>query len=227
MSTNESELDSAKLLPPAAIHPQVTSHGMARVFERCSEPIVIAQPCAYLNVQVDGRETSYFEWLGAGIYCCDQRLATQNGRQPRVLHQLHYGFSERFFYLRVDGFPGSLSALRNFEFRITLRGSDELRLLVAVEEGLFAGCLLDTEDLCILGPHELVEVAYHRILEVALGRRLIEVGEQTSLALEVALWHAGFPIDLLPREVSLEVKLGVDAFSWAVSDAAEAYYPFR
>jgi len=219
MPTNKSESDSARLLPRALIHPEVTPDTPARGFKHRSEgTVVVAQPSAYLNVQVDGRETSFFEWLGAGICCADQRDTSQNGCRPHLLHQLHYGFDERFFYLRVDPFPGSLSPLRDFEFRIALRGRDELRLLVAIEEGLLAGCLLDTEDLCILGPHELVVVAFDRILEVALGRRLIEVKDQTFLALEVALWHAGILCDLLPREISLEVQLGVDAFSWAIHD---------
>jgi hypothetical protein len=61
-----------------------------------------------------------------------------------------------------------------------------------------------------------VEVAFDKILEVALGRRLIALAGQTSLTLEVALWYAGLPLDLLPREISLEVKLGVDAFAWPV-----------
>jgi len=216
MATNKSEFDSARLLPPELIHPRVTPQVPAMGFKHRSERTVVAQPSAYLNIQVDGRETSYFEWLGAGIYCADQRDASKNGRRPHVLHELHYGFNERFFCFRVDAFPGSLSGLRDFEFRITLRGRDELSLLVAIEEGLLAGCLLDTEDLCILGPHELVGVAFDRILEVALGRRLIEVAGQTSLMLEVALWHAGIRCDLLPRESSLEVKLGADFYSWTI-----------
>jgi hypothetical protein len=166
-----------------------------------------------LNIRVDGHETSYFEWLGAGIYCADERCAAQNCRS-QTLQELHYGFSERFFYLRVDALPGLLSELRNFEFRISLRGSEELRLLVAVEEGNFAGCLLDTEDLCILGPHELVEVAFDKILEVAIGRRLLRLAGQTSLMLNVALWRCGLPAEFLPLDSSLEVKLGTDAFAW-------------
>jgi hypothetical protein len=61
-----------------------------------------------------------------------------------------------------------------------------------------------------------VEVAFDRILEVAIGRRLLALAGQTSLALDVALWEAGLPLELLPRETLLEVKLGVDAFAWPV-----------
>ena len=58
-------------------------------------------PEAYLHVTVDGRETSYFEWLGAGLYATDPRGGTMHGR-TRVLGELRYGFGETHFYLRVD-----------------------------------------------------------------------------------------------------------------------------
>jgi len=213
MSTNKPEFDSARLPPVGAVGPHVTPHAPAKRFRRRPERFLVAQPSDYLNVQVDGRETSYFEWLGAGIYSADQCGVAQNGR-PHILHELHYGFSEQLFYLRVDAFPGPLFELRDFEFRITLRSSEELRLRVGIEGGNFLGCLLDTEDICILGSHELVKVAFDKILEVAIGRRLIALTGQTSLTLEVALWHTGRSLDVLPRELPLELKLGLDAFAW-------------
>jgi hypothetical protein len=213
MSTSKLEFDSARLLPLAVVRRPFTSRAPGRRFKRRLERTVFVRPLAYLNVQVDGRETSYFEWLGAGIYCANRRDAAQNG-SPLILHELHYGFSESFFCLRVDAIPGSFSALGDFEFRIILRGSQELRLLIGVEKGRFAGCLLDTEDICILGPHEFVEVAFEKILEVKIGRRLIALAGQTSLMLQVALWQGSLPMDVLPAETALEVKLGTDAFAW-------------
>lgn len=215
MSTNKPQFDSIDRAPSSAVRRPRRAETPAKPRKHPSDRTLVAQPLAYLDVQVDGRETSYFEWLGAGLCSADRRSYAQNGRS-QVLRELHYGFGEHFFYLRVDAFPGSLSELREFEFRITLRGSDELCLLVAIEEGHFAGCLLDTEDLCILGPHELVEVAFDRILEVAIGRRLLPLAGQTSLAVDVALWQASLPLERLPRESPLQVKLGVDAFAWPV-----------
>lgn len=213
MSKNKPELDPARLLPLAVVRPQLALHDAAGRFKRSPQQTVALQPSAYLDVQVDGRETSYFEWLGAGIYCTDRHGPAENGRSE-FLHELRYGFSERFLYLRVDTFPGSLFGVLDFDFHITLRGSEELRLLVVIEEGRFAGCLLDTEELCILGPHEFVEVAFDNILEVAIGRRLVMLAGETKLMLDVALWRYGAPVEFLPRELPLEVELGADAFAW-------------
>jgi len=178
---------------------------------------VVAPPEGYLKVEVDGRETSYFEWLGAGLYSLAGLNGALNGR-PHFLRELHFGFSEQFFYLRVDAFPAALPGLRDCEIRIRVRGADELRLAVAIEEGRAAGWLLESSDVCLLGPHELVKVAFDRILEVAIGRQFFhsgDSGEHTSLAVDVELWQDGSRLDRLPVNGSLEVRLGADGFAWA------------
>ncbi len=213
MSTNKRQFDSIDGAPLTAVYRHLGAETPAKPLKYGSDRTQIVQPLAYLDVQVDGRETSYFEWLGAGLYSANRRSNTQNGRSL-VLHELHYGFGEHFFYLRVDVFPEVLARLQDFEFRITLRGSEELRLMILIEKSKLVGCLLDTTELCILGPHALVEVAFDRILEVAIGRRLLRLAGQTSLMLDVALWRDGLPVELLPPEISIDVMLGAEAFAW-------------
>jgi hypothetical protein len=209
MLTQKPEPDWAR----QAGHPRLTKWVSIERSERRLEPAAFEQPQAYLHIQVNGRETSYFEWLGAGVYC-PRSNGTARGRQVRALRELRYGFDDRFFYLRVDLLTDLFSTISGAEFRIVLRGNEELRLLVAIEAGKVAGSLLDTEDICILGPHELVCAAFDKILEVSIGRRLVGVARLASLMLEVELWHDGFLLDVLPAEGSIEVKLGPDAFAW-------------
>ena len=206
MPPNKREFDSTNHAPLAAIGTQVK-------LECRSERITNIQPLAYLNVHVDGRETTYFEWLGAGLYSVDRLDSSNNGRS-HALREFHYGFGERFFYLRVDAFPEWLPKLRDCEFRIMICNGDELRLVILIEEGKLVGWLLDGKEVCILGPHELVEVAFERILEVAIDRRLFSLAGRTSFSLKVALWWDGLLIDSLPFEISLDVILGTDAFAW-------------
>lgn len=207
MATNKPELASARLASSTSLTPRAS----VLRFRRIQEQAAIAQPQAYLNVQIDGRVSSYFEWLGAGIYCPARRA--QSGRQ-QLLRELHYGFGERFFYLRIDPIPDLLPRLQDVEFRIKLQGNEEVRLLVGVEGGKFAGCLLDTKDICILGPHELVGAAFDKILEVSIARRLLPLAGQTRITLEAGVWANDLPLDLLPIDGSIEVKLGTAAFAW-------------
>jgi hypothetical protein len=209
MATNKPELASARLVSSTSFTPRPS----VLRFRRIQEQAASSQPQAYLNVHVDGRVSSYFEWIGAGIYCPGHRAAAQNGRQ-HLLRELQYGFGDCFFYLRVDPVPELLPALRDTEFRIKLQGSEQARLLVGIEGGKFAGCLFDMDDLCILGPHELVGVAFDKILEVAVGRRLLQLIGRTTVTLKVEVWADNLLLDMLPAEGSLVVKLGAGAFAW-------------
>ncbi len=164
-------------------------------------------------MNVDGRETSYFEWLGAGLYSADRRSGAMHGRSF-FLHELRYGFDEKFLYVRVDVFKDAMAGLRDCEFRVTLRAGEEVRVVARLEEGALAGYLLESKDVCLLGPDEMVSVAFVKILEVAIAREMFDLRGRSSLSLGVALWQGGLPVDVLPAEGWLEVKLGADNFAW-------------
>lgn len=70
------------------------------------------------------------------------------------------------------------------------------------------------EDLCILGPHELVGAAFDKIREVSIERRLLQLAGRTTMTVEVGVWADDLPLDVFPTEGSIEVKLGAGAFAW-------------
>jgi hypothetical protein len=186
---------------------------LAEPIKRKPEPAHVVPPSAFLNVQVDGRESTYFEWLGAGLYSPDRQDSAMHGRVP-WLHQFRYGFSADRFYIRVDTVEAGLAALQDAEFRITLRGDEELRIVLHVREGKLYDQHVETKESCLLGPQEAVTAASDRILEVSVARKLLPVGKRNSLSLVIALWEGGLPVDVLPAEGWFEVPLGEDHFAW-------------
>ncbi len=97
-----------------------------------------------------------------------------------------------------------------------MRAAQELRVVVRLEEGRVSGYLVESKDLCVLGPDDMVRVAFDRILEVSVAREMIQLGDRKSISLGVALWEGGLPVDLLPTEGMLEIQLGDENFGWAV-----------
>jgi alpha-amylase/alpha-mannosidase (GH57 family) len=188
---------------------------LAEPIKRLPERALILPPSDYLSVKVDGRESSYFEWLGAGLYSADRSSSAMHGRLL-LLHELHYGFDDKRFYLRVDVFAGVLAELKDAEFRVTIRGEQELRIVVHLEKGRASGYLVESGDLFLLGPDEEVQVACDNILEVSVAKNTILLGERKSISLGVALWEGGLPVDVLPAEGVLEIQLGTEHFSWPV-----------
>jgi len=195
---------------------------LASPIKRRPERALVVPPSAYLDVRVDGRESSYFEWLGAGLYAVVRQGATMHGR-AYYLHALHYGFDEQNLYLRVDAFPEALRELHECEFRVRVSaqsGEDELRFTVRVENARLAGFQLESNssDTTLSGGEADLEVALDKILEVRIGRPLLRVPASGALFLGVALWQGGLPVDLLPVEGLLKIRLGAEAFGWELTE---------
>jgi alpha-amylase/alpha-mannosidase (GH57 family) len=170
-------------------------------------------PTEYLDVQVDGRESSYFEWLGAGLYATDRRDAAMHGRQY-VLGDLHYGFGPEHLWLRVDPIPEAVAKMPEFQLRLTVWDSRETQITVRVEEGKLSGYVVEHGGLCLLHPQAVVSAAYEKILEVGLARELFDLRGRRELLLRVAMWRGGLPVDVLPVEGMLEVALGEENWAW-------------
>ncbi len=188
---------------------------LAEPIKRLPERAVIAAPSSALSVTVDGRETSYFEWLGAGLYSVDRSSGAMHAR-VHALHGLHFGFNDESLFLRVDPFPEARHGLGDCEFRIAVRNGDEVRVVAQIENGGLVNYLVETKEVCLLGPDEMVRVAFGKILEISIARQLFDLAGRKSLWLGVALWEGGLPVDVLPAEGFLEVKLGEENFAWTV-----------
>jgi alpha-amylase/alpha-mannosidase (GH57 family) len=189
--------------------PDALAHPIKRAPERARREL----PEAYLDVRVDGRESSYFEWIGAGLYATDQRGGTMHGREY-VLGDLRYGFGTEHFYLRVDPVPEVIAEIPDFQFRVTMWDSRETRITLNVAAGKLVSCVLEQGGACLLHAEKLVTAAYDKIIEVSVARELFDLNGRKGLLLSVALWEGGLPIDVLPVDGMLEVALGEDNFAW-------------
>jgi hypothetical protein len=170
-------------------------------------------PTGFLRTTVDGRDTSYFEWLGAGLYSPERRGGAMHGR-IFFLRELRYGFEKDRLSIRVDSFMEALREMENPEFRITIGGTEELTVVVKLERGHLREFAIESGKVCLLNPKKIAEVAFERILEISVLRSELALKGQSKLRLGVALWHGGLPIDVLPAEGFLEIPLGDEQASW-------------
>lgn len=168
---------------------------------------------AFLEVLIDGRESNYFEWLGAGLYSTERRGASMHGGQ-NVLGDLRYGFGSTNLLIRLDPLADSMRDIAEFQVRLTIWDSRETRITLSVREGQLSDCVVEQAGLCLLRPQGLVTAACGTILEIALARSLFDVRGRQDLLLSVALWIGGLPIDILPIEGMLHVPLGEENFAW-------------
>jgi alpha-amylase/alpha-mannosidase (GH57 family) len=170
-------------------------------------------PSAYLQVIVDGRETSYFEWLGAGYFASDRQTSAMHGR-VFVIGDFMYGFDDEHLFIRLDLLPDMAKEFKEFEVRVTVWDARELRLTLKIRDQKLAGTSIEQGGICCLHPEDTVAAAVGRIIEVSLERRLFELKGRRSLLLGVAVWESGLPVDVLPAEGYLEIPLGESACAW-------------
>ena len=215
-TANDAEFDALYRKHLTAIYlalGQVAPEELAKPIKRKPEHALQLAPTGWLNITVDGRDTSYFEWLGAGLYSPERRGGSMHGR-VFYLHELRYGFEKDRFCVRIDPFPEALAELEDPEFRITIGGAEDLTIVVNLQRGHVQGFAVEKDRLCLLNPKLVAEAALERVLEVAINRDQLNLKGQTRLRLGVALWHGGLPVDVLPAEGFLNVDLGEDHSAW-------------
>jgi len=192
---------------------QVAPEELAKPIKRKPEHALQVPPTGFVNIKVDGRDTSYFEWLGSGLYSPERRGGSMHGRIFH-LRELRYGFEDDRFSVRVDLFPEALAELEDPEFRVTIGSAEELTVMVKLARGRMREFAVEKGRVCLLNPKDLAQAAFERILEVSVNRSEINLKGQNTLRLGVALWHGGLPVDVLPAEGFLEIPLGDEQHSW-------------
>ena len=196
---------------------QVAPEELAKPIKRQPEHALQMAPTGFLKTRVDGRDTSYFEWLGAGLYSPERRGGTMHGRIFH-LRELRYGFEEDRFSVRVDPFLEALCEMEDPEFRVTIGSGEELTVVVKLERGRLKELAIEKGRVCLLNPKNVASAAFDRILEVTVQRDQIDLKGQKNLRLGVALWHGGLPVDVLPAAGFLEIALGDDQASWPIQE---------
>jgi alpha-amylase/alpha-mannosidase (GH57 family) len=192
---------------------------LAKPIKRRPEHALQIAAADLLNVKIDGRDTSYFEWLSSGLYSPERRGGSMHGR-VFYLHELRYGFEKERFCLRIDSFLEALHEIADPEFRITIWAEEEVTVVVRVERGRVVEFAIEQGRACLMNPKDFAEVAFESILEVAIRKDKLKLNGVKSLRVGVALWHGGLPVDVLPSEALLEVPLGEENAAWPLGPSA-------
>ncbi len=215
-SANDAEFDALYRGHLAEVYAELgepAPDALSRPIKRAPERGRRESPTAFLDVTVDGREISYFEWLGAGEYATDMRGGAMDGR-PHALSGFFYGFGSDRFWLRVNPIRDAVADMKEFQLRVAIWDSYETRITTRVENGRLAGCVVERGGICLLRPQTLVSAAYETVLELGVSRHLFDLQGRRHLLVSVALWRNGLPVDVLPLEGMLEVPLGEEHFAW-------------
>jgi alpha-amylase/alpha-mannosidase (GH57 family) len=179
---------------------------LSRPILRMTLPEVRVAPSGPVTPVIDGQVTSYFEWIGAGIYRVDERTGSMHGK-TFLVKEVHFGSDGANFYLRVDFHAGCERELARMEARVTAQPLDGAHSS-SVEIGFANGAARATGMKLAAPPPEgqPVECAFARVLEARISLESMGVARGGGLRFQFSLWQSGLPMDAVPQQGWLEMR---------------------
>ena len=96
---------------------------------------VAQEPRAFLKPIIDGRETSYYEWVDAGRYRATRSDSTMF-RSEAFIREIRYGFDEESFFLRIDPLDKeAIGGGEEYKVHVHFTAPREVRLSFALTRG--------------------------------------------------------------------------------------------
>ena len=154
------------------------------------------EPSGPIRAIIDGEVTSYFEWLGAGMYRVDARSGAMHGKRF-VIRSLHYGSDGCSLFLRIDFDEKVMRSFEGAQVRIQIApAADPARVTSAV--------LPVRHD--HYGMEDGVEFAFRKIFEARIPLSAIGAALRQPVRFQLSLWNNGLPFDALPAQGWLEAS---------------------
>jgi alpha-amylase/alpha-mannosidase (GH57 family) len=173
---------------------------------------------AYIHPAVDGKNVGYFEWLGAASHVADRYSSAMHGKLF-LLDTGYAGIDEKNLYCRADFMehPGEWA-------------SGDTRLVVAIEivnassgspartlrlEADVSGGQVHGWKFCENGNEHnqagSIRVGIESIFECQVPLNLLEATHGTMFRIRFSVWRDGLPLDALPQEGAMEVRVAPES----------------
>jgi alpha-amylase/alpha-mannosidase (GH57 family) len=159
------------------------------------------EPSGPIRPKIDGLITSYFEWMGAGVYLVDERSGSMHGKQVLV-KELHYGTDGSNLYIRLDFHSALEENLSGLQARLNLQGANATQqssVLLGLERSGVKVIELTLPESGVDTP--VFECACVKILEL----RLLLGALGANPKFQLSLWRDGLPLDAIPQHGWLEL----------------------
>ena len=167
---------------------------LSRPILKVMVPATVIEPTGPIAPVIDGETTSYFEWLGAGVYRVDERSGAMHGKKFLV-REAQFGTDGANLYLRLDFRPGAESELAGMEVRMNFEPGKPVTLAFA------NGGARVTET---TAPD--VACAFAHILEVKVPLDSLGVHDGAGVRFQCSLWQGGLPVDAVPPQGWIEMR---------------------
>jgi alpha-amylase/alpha-mannosidase (GH57 family) len=171
-------------------------------------------PVHTITPKIDGKVTSYYEWLSAGF--ATPGAGESMHRSQRFLEKLYFGYDSRNFYLRLDleplrrrNFPATASV------QVSFSSPAELVLMMAMDSARNWQCVILKSPVAGVTP----AFAGDKILELAIPLGMVGIENPAETHFAVSVWDGGHEAERFPSNGTLAVPIdpwGLDQREWFV-----------
>jgi alpha-amylase/alpha-mannosidase (GH57 family) len=174
---------------------------LSRPISRRGHRVNYTPPRAFLNIKIDGRYT-FFEWLSAGRYACQNERGTMAMATQGPLKEVYFGFNLDTLFVRVDCDRPARIALADYE-ALRLGFVEPAGYEVRVRSPGRPGQVVELLHNEVRVPVPGLAAGVDQIAEVALPFDALGVAVDEPLQLFVDLLQGGQSRDRAPREGTL------------------------
>jgi alpha-amylase/alpha-mannosidase (GH57 family) len=178
-----------------------------------------SEPTSLLSPTLDGEETSYFEWLGAGLFEVRDAAGAmhQIDRPPSLLTGIRFGFDAARLLVRVDARRRMLDLLADgYELSLKFVTPAGVRFSVLERDGRLTGAFWDRPANAPAwmerGPDD-VAFAAATVLEAALPLADLGAAPGDRLAFFVAVYDASGEVERHPESRPIETEVPAADFA--------------
>ncbi len=177
---------------------------LSRPILRVAVPAVQIESTGPITPVIDGEVTSYFEWIGAGMYQVDTRSGSMHGKRF-LIQEVQFGTDGADLYLRLDFAPGTERELDGMEARVTLEPKDGKRTSRAAFTFARGSAQIKDGQFAVAGP-KAIECALGHVFEARFALAALGVPPGGGVRFQLSLWQGGLPVDAIPHQGWLELR---------------------
>lgn len=157
----------------------------------------------FISPVLDGKITSFFEWMGAGLFDINFDMGAMH-QDERVLKLFYWGFGRDYIYLRLDGdFKNCLN--RGYVVEIDIELDKTYRISVHLDDLASLSGDLKYEAVAVLGD----------IWELQIPKRALNLDNFATLRLLFKVMQEGKLVERAPAYNDVEIESDLSStFNW-------------
>ncbi len=162
---------------------------------------LIREPAAFIDPEINGRISDYFEWLAAGLYDLTRQGSAMHS-SDRMLQSFYYGYNNRSFFVRIDGVQDLSRLLKDDDvLNLHLVCDRDYRLPLQIRNDVGPLLVKENGEWIPTGSYCLWKIA--RTCEISIPLSSIKLSGGSKLFVSMTLVRDNEEIGRWPSDASL------------------------